>query len=257
MWCPWHQVPFKDIEDWWCFHVAQVSGIFEDSTSGFFLSIPNLKTEGPSRKNTSAPQLLLSTAVPRARAMAFCAVRFLNSESQVSLESANGEKMPVLNLDLKLQLSIADLLEALLTQSGFADGIPLKVEADTNSDDAAESKAEAETEAAADSLAKNEPWQLFSESKGHEFNEDRECRASRYHIGDPNMGDRTLGILSESVHPGTSMVTTGSSSQEADPDWQESAWISSLHLWGEQGRQAADSSQNSQPDTSNPQTTVQ
>ena len=73
--------------------------------------------------------------------------------------------MPVLNLNLKLQLSIADLLEALLTQSGFADGIPLKVEADTNSDDAAESKAEAETEAAADSLAKNEPWQLFSESE--------------------------------------------------------------------------------------------
>lgn len=73
--------------------------------------------------------------------------------------------MPMLNVDLKLQLSIADLLEALLTQSGLADGIPLKVEADTTSDDAVESEAEAETEAAADSLAKNELWQPFLESE--------------------------------------------------------------------------------------------
>lgn len=41
-------------------------------------------------------------------------VRFLQSGTQITLEQGQGEKTPVLNLDLKLQLSVASLLEVLL-----------------------------------------------------------------------------------------------------------------------------------------------
>lgn len=85
--------------------------------------------------------------------------------------------MPMLNLDLKLQLSVADLLEALLTQSGLADG-DLKVEADATSD-AAEGETEAESEAAADSLAKNDLWRLGTEFLGTEFLSEEEMNSMK------------------------------------------------------------------------------
>ena len=47
-------------------------------------------------------------------------VRFLQSGTQITLEPGQaGEKTPVLNLDLKLQLSVANLLEAASLQKAL------------------------------------------------------------------------------------------------------------------------------------------
>ena len=91
------------------------------------------------------------------------AVRLLNSASEVAVESSSGEKTLVLNLDLKLQLSIANLLEVLLSQSAFAD-----INATSGGDDEggdAESEG-GQIEAAAGDAAEHVPsWQPLLESE--------------------------------------------------------------------------------------------